>query len=186
MRRVLRWSRWVVVTAMCLLWLRSYWRHDYLILRFVHPAPSIEVNEWEFTSGKGGCQFAYQATWWRPDYETLGRSGSEGGDGWGCRVASNPTRDSDRYLSHIVLYEYGFGRYGRMGLDEVIRGPYRIFIALLLIQPVVSYFLRRRHQPSGLCRVCGYDLRATPQRCPECGTIPESNAFETTAPSSSA
>jgi hypothetical protein len=55
--------------------------------------------------------------------------------------------------------------------------PHLLVIALTGILPVLWAFRRQRRnrarpQPlrDGLCANCGYDMRETPDRCPECGT----------------
>jgi predicted amidophosphoribosyltransferase len=51
--------------------------------------------------------------------------------------------------------------------------PYWFIAVLALPLPliwVVRWRKRRRVAREGLCRVCGYGLRASVERCPECGT----------------
>jgi hypothetical protein len=57
--------------------------------------------------------------------------------------------------------------------------PFLLVVAATTILPLIWSALlfrgyrKRRQKLQGLCPVCGYDLRATPDHCPECGTVPE-------------
>jgi hypothetical protein len=57
---------------------------------------------------------------------------------------------------------------------EPIAIPYTILLGLFLFLPVLRLLWPEfgpKRSRRGHCRKCGYDLRATPDRCPECGTI---------------
>jgi hypothetical protein len=74
-------------------------------------------------------------------------------------------------LNRVALYAH-IGPYNTGG-GMTWHAPY--WKLLLITGWAPAAWLRHRHRRRqnarrGLCPVCGYDLRATPDRCPECGT----------------
>jgi hypothetical protein len=90
--------------------------------------------------------------------------------GWRPRVAYRPqwAGQVNRYGFRYNLYSDGSG---------YAWTPLWVPGALLASAALVSgYRAGFRRRTAGHCPHCGYDLRATPERCPECGTLPDAAA----------
>lgn len=66
--------------------------------------------------------------------------------------------------------------------DDALHG---LLAPAMLAAIAIVYWLERsrekrlqRWRDTGCCLKCGYDLRASPDRCPECGTIVKPQLYE--------
>jgi len=145
-------------------WVRSRWAAD--TFAWSRPAHIVGV-----TSARGDI-YAFHGIRYMPNHD---------GDGWVHFSGYPLVRPFDRMRSPEGLV-FGDNAWGTR--YRVIALPawklFTICVLILVRRPLAAWemlmrskFRERRVTRLGLCRVCGYDLRATPNRCPECGTVPE-------------
>ncbi len=105
--------------------------------------------------------------------------------GLGVRLALSPWRPySTAFFSLGGFLALPGGEQAHFGyqIDVWSVAHWTLAAPLLLLIACCAFIARRRRRDRerGLCPACGYDLRATPNRCPECGgATPSKPAFAT-------
>jgi len=143
----------LVSAASVVLWIRSYWRGDIVIW-------SDDSSYREFSSVRGMLRTQFHfgnnlhfPPWFRATFDV-------------AFSASEFTMDQR------AIYPGGIsivGVYIHSG-DHLLLVPHWMVASVCALPAGLRWLMRHRRFGNGLCRQCGYDLRASPERCPECGS----------------
>jgi hypothetical protein len=148
---------WTLCLATALLWIRSYSTRDELFWgNLGRPG-----HYWSLEIGSNWGTFHIIRT-------GPGRSTGFYSD----RFDPNPDTTNDPHFALGIRVSKPVPRPG-WELHRVITIPMWLPLTLFAIAPAAWTLsrLRRRHRNNTpRCPTCNYDLRATPDRCPECGT----------------
>lgn len=195
----LAWLSLILLVLMAGLWIRSYWIVDewsWSSGKAVAYWPDWSLRrDYEFRSEQGKCQW---------EIETRGAADGHSLFMW-SRTPVDPSGVSNRWtILHFPPRQlctfFGFVYANCRGLPDsfnyrpsvdqrtldlagvtLYQAPYWFPAILLAVLPAwrAISFLRRwgdRRLAHGFCPKCGNDLRATPERCPECGTVASTKA----------
>ena len=171
----------VLCTAVVAVWVRSYWVSDHMLFADVqgttvpleYSYAGMHVVCGGFVFGAGGEMGLTPAV--------TSELQSRVGRGWRpLRRGSGPASDISDYMP---VSWHGFGyvtgqppAFMVWRYRQAVSVPMWFLVVMFGLAPTV--WLRRvicakkRFRIAhGLCPACGYDLRATPERCPECGAV---------------
>ena len=169
----------LLFVAVCVLWVRSYFVSDELISRTEQldrrDGQVWNVIDKRLTSSQG---------WWSDsNFNDAGAPNTYSSQQQEhARNSVDRSSFEWRSLADPIPMQFVATRFG--GQTPV---PYwltglalTVLPTLWLTRPLRHRWQRRRRKHhirrTGLCPSCGYDLRATPDRCPECGTTSATSA----------
>jgi hypothetical protein len=171
--------------AACGLWVRSYWRADYIRVRHSRQVgfSAISQNgavEWRIVRSIRPSFFGDRkiAGATGTTITTVSLRDAEPVSTFAAytRLVVDPLTVESEPGSAVVFRRCAAGSGTSAGNDYSFGyavTPYWSLAAAALTGTVMSRLLRGRHRTANgsRCPSCGYDLRATPDRCPECGTV---------------
>jgi len=141
----------VLCVVVCVLWVRSYWSTDTWTW-FSLDLDARRATEFRARSEHGLVRFSILTLMVAPGFY------------------SNPADMKRLKDTEGLSHSSQRGVYGGRRLGQF---PHWVLLPPLAILPVLWARRRRtdRHRTKGgLCLCCGYDVRASTERCPECGT----------------
>ena len=180
----------LLCVATAVLWVRSYWRWDEVAVGRQFPIPKSVSNPskadersvtWASGSRFGRCyllrmqnDFRYLSVIGYPRYwASIQRFGDEAG-------ADEPYLSDNEFefRPKTSAGHAGFSlESNRQFADHYfsIMVPHWFLAMIFGVGPVAwlaGAYTNHTRLVRNLCPFCGYDLRATPDRCPECGNVP--------------
>jgi hypothetical protein len=180
MKRLLRWAvngatvvSAVLFVAVCVLWVRSYWVWE----RWFACREPVGATQWTTDGYSARGTLGVSLT--RADGFSLSSAPREGrglhSEDDLRRVPKTPAWPGFRLgkESDVLTWDYT-ASVPPVRTTWLAVVPYWFFAAAMAALALLGLRhtrrrMRRLRLAAGLCPSCGYDLRATPARCPECG-----------------
>ena len=162
--------------AVAVLWVRGFHEVDRVQWSTRVDPRAGRADAWTVISGKGVVPVLWERVTWPqallPYIGYLPAASRPGGFSYTTLAPVDVTVRTETFWQRLGFARHDETHGGPTSAwsrrTRLVRLPHWFLLLCSAVPPAFALPLRRR-RTGGLCATCGYDLRATPGRCPECG-----------------